>query len=54
MHSGGIGPYAAMALAIGFGVLEIELLASTAFAVGARRQTRELGLVMATGHACRW
>ncbi|MFI6830826.1 FtsX-like permease family protein [Kribbella sp. NPDC050241] len=44
-----IGPYAAMALIIGFGVLEIVLLAGTAFAVGARRQTRELGLVMATG-----
>jgi putative ABC transport system permease protein len=44
-----IGPYAAMALVIGFGVLEIVLLAGTAFAVGARRQTRELGLVMAAG-----
>ncbi|HEY3561090.1 MAG TPA: FtsX-like permease family protein [Kribbella sp.] len=44
-----IGPYAAMALVIGFGILEIVLLAGTAFAVGARRQTRELGLVMASG-----
>ena len=44
-----IGPYAAMALIISFGILEIVLLAGTAFAVGARRQTRELGLVMATG-----
>lgn len=44
-----IGPYAAMALVIGFGILEIVLLAGTAFAVGARRQTRELGLVMAAG-----
>ncbi|MGW6282142.1 FtsX-like permease family protein [Kribbella sp. NPDC055071] len=42
-------PYAVMALAIGFGLLEIVLLAGTAFAVGARRQTRELGLVLATG-----
>ncbi|MFB6725106.1 FtsX-like permease family protein [Kribbella sp. NPDC056345] len=46
---GGVGPYAAMALAIGFGILEIVLLAGTAFAVGARRQTRELGLVLSTG-----
>jgi putative ABC transport system permease protein len=53
MGSGDIGPYAAMALAIGFGVLEIVLLAGTAFAVGARRQTRELGLVMATGGTAR-
>ncbi|MGW7682389.1 FtsX-like permease family protein [Kribbella sp. NPDC054772] len=44
-----VGAYAAMALVIGFGVLEIVLLAGTAFAVGARRQTRELGLVMAAG-----
>ncbi|HWD79910.1 MAG TPA: FtsX-like permease family protein, partial [Kribbella sp.] len=44
-----IGPYAAMALVIGFGILEIVLLAGTAFAVGARRQTRELGLVLAAG-----
>jgi putative ABC transport system permease protein len=50
---GAIGPYAAMALAIGFGVLEIVLLAGTAFAVGARRQTRELGLVLASGGTAR-
>ncbi len=42
-----------MALAIGFGVLEIVLLAGTAFAVGARRQTRELGLVAAAGGTAR-
>ncbi|MEI8412159.1 MULTISPECIES: FtsX-like permease family protein [unclassified Kribbella] len=53
MRSSDIGPYAAMALAISFGVLEIVLLAGTAFAVGARRQTRELGLVMATGGTAR-
>ncbi len=41
--------WAAVVLVIGFGVLEIVLLAGTAFAVGARRQTRELGLVMTTG-----
>lgn len=41
--------WAAQALVIGFGVLEIVLLAGTAFAVGARRQTRELGLVTASG-----
>lgn len=40
---------AAMVLVIGFGVLEIILLAGTAFAVGARRQTRTLGLVTAAG-----
>ncbi|WP_328525069.1 FtsX-like permease family protein [Kribbella sp. NBC_00359] len=49
MPSRDIGPYAAMALVIGFGILEIILLAGTAFAVRARRQTRELGLVMAAG-----
>jgi putative ABC transport system permease protein len=43
------GAAAVMALVIGFGVLEIVLLAGTAFAVGARRQTRELGLVTAAG-----
>ncbi|WP_433164256.1 FtsX-like permease family protein [Kribbella sp. CA-247076] len=52
-QSGDLGPYAAMALAISFGVLEIVLLAGTAFAVGARRQTRELGLVMAAGGTAR-
>ncbi|GAB3940506.1 hypothetical protein GCM10029976_058310 [Kribbella albertanoniae] len=48
-YSTSVAPYAAMALAIGFGILEIVLLAGTAFAVGARRQTRELGLVLSTG-----
>ncbi|WP_405063371.1 FtsX-like permease family protein [Kribbella sp. NBC_01505] len=48
-----VGPYAAMALATGFGVLEIVLLAGTAFAVGARRQTRELGLILAAGGTAR-
>lgn len=43
------GATAVMALVIGFGILEIVLLAGTAFAVGARRQTRELGLVTAAG-----
>ncbi|MEV8377220.1 FtsX-like permease family protein [Kribbella sp. NPDC056861] len=43
------GATAVIALVIGFGVLEIVLLAGTAFAVGARRQTRELGLVTAAG-----
>ncbi|GAB2679291.1 ABC transporter permease [Kribbella swartbergensis] len=40
---------AATALVIGFGVVEIVLLAGTAFAVSARRQTREYGLVLAAG-----
>jgi len=43
------GASAVMALIIGFGILEIVLLAGTAFAVGARRQTRELGLITAAG-----
>jgi putative ABC transport system permease protein len=47
--SGDAGAAAVIALVIGFGVLEIVLLAGTAFAVGARRQTRELGLVTAAG-----
>ena len=33
----------------GFGLLEIVLLAGTAFAVGARRQVRELGTLLAAG-----
>ena len=33
----------------GFGLLEVLLLAGAAFAVGTRRQTRELGLLAATG-----
>ncbi|HWM09565.1 MAG TPA: ABC transporter permease [Solirubrobacteraceae bacterium] len=36
-------------LIAGIGLLEVVLLAGTAFAVGARRQTRELGLVAASG-----
>jgi putative ABC transport system permease protein len=48
----------AMAMLIsGLGLLEVVLLAGAAFAVGARRQTRELGLVGASGgsarHVCR-
>jgi len=34
---------------VGFGLAEIILLAGTAFAVGVRRQSRELGLVRAVG-----
>jgi putative ABC transport system permease protein len=37
------------AVIAGLGLLEIVLLAGTAFAVGARRQTRSLGLVAASG-----
>jgi putative ABC transport system permease protein len=37
----------------GLGLLEVVLLAGTAFAVGARRQTRELGLVSASGGSAR-
>lgn len=44
---------ALLALFIGFGVLEIVLLAGAAFAVGARRQVRELGLVGAQGGTAR-
>jgi putative ABC transport system permease protein len=43
------GAVAVMALVTGFGILEIVLLAGTAFAVIARRQTRDLGLVTAAG-----
>jgi putative ABC transport system permease protein len=39
----------AVALVVGFGLLEVVLLAGAAFAVGARRQVRELGLVGANG-----
>lgn len=41
------------ALIIGLGLLEVILLAGTAFAVGARRQVRSLGLVAATGGSTR-
>jgi putative ABC transport system permease protein len=44
---------ALVALIVGLGLLEIVLLAGTAFAVGARRQTRELGLVAAAGGSAR-
>jgi putative ABC transport system permease protein len=40
---------ALVTLLVGLGLLEIVLLAGTAFAVGARRQLRELGLVAASG-----
>ncbi|HWM56682.1 MAG TPA: FtsX-like permease family protein [Pseudonocardia sp.] len=42
-----------VALVVGFGVLEVMLLAGAAFAVGARRQVRELGLVGANGGTAR-
>ncbi|HEY0452016.1 ABC transporter permease [Actinophytocola sp.] len=38
-----------VALVVGFGVLEVVLLAGAAFAVGARRQVRDLGLIGANG-----
>ena len=41
------------AVIVGLGLLEVVLLAGTAFAVGARRQTRALGLVAATGGSSR-
>ena len=44
---------ALVALIAGFGLLEVVLLAGTAFAVGARRQVRELGLVSACGGSAR-
>jgi putative ABC transport system permease protein len=51
--SGGSGDSlrAAVIIAViaGFGLLEVVLLAGTAFAVGARRQVRTLGLVSASG-----
>ncbi|MGW7683924.1 FtsX-like permease family protein [Kribbella sp. NPDC054772] len=46
---GPVGAAAARVLIVGFAVLELVLLAGTAFAVVARRQTRELGLVTAVG-----
>ncbi len=45
--------WALAAIVVGLGLLEVVLLAGTAFAVGARRQTRELGLVAAGGGAPR-
>ena len=51
--SGGSGDKLRAAIVIsviaGFGLLEVVLLAGTAFAVGARRQVRTLGLVAASG-----
>ncbi len=38
-----------VALVVGFGLLEVVLLAGAAFAVGTRRQVRELGLIAANG-----
>lgn len=38
-----------VALTVGIGLLEVVLLAGAAFAVGARRQVRELGLMAAEG-----
>ncbi|MBB5787373.1 FtsX-like permease family protein [Jiangella mangrovi] len=40
---------ALVVLVVGLGLLEVVLLAGAAFAVGARRQVRELGLMMAGG-----
>ena len=40
---------ALVVLVVGLGLLEVVLLAGAAFAVGARRQVRELGLMMASG-----
>ncbi len=44
---------ALVAVIVGLGLLEVVLLAGTAFAVGARRQVRELGLVAASGGSAR-
>jgi putative ABC transport system permease protein len=41
------------ALIVGLGLLEVVLLAGTAFAVGARRQVRELGVIAASGATAR-
>jgi putative ABC transport system permease protein len=41
--------FALVAVIVGLGLLEVVLLAGTSFAVGARRQMRELGLVAASG-----
>lgn len=41
--------FGAIAVVVGFGLLEVVLLAGAAFAVGARRQVRELGLIAANG-----
>ena len=46
---GDVRSAALVMLIAGLGLLEVVLLAGTAFAVGARRQTRELGLLVASG-----
>jgi putative ABC transport system permease protein len=45
--------FAILGLVVGFGLIEVCLLAGTAFAVGARRQVRDLGLVAAAGGEAR-
>ncbi|MGH8775619.1 MAG: FtsX-like permease family protein, partial [Jiangellaceae bacterium] len=45
--------YALVALVVGLGLLEVVLLAGAAFAVGARRQVRDLGLVAVSGGTAR-
>ncbi len=55
-QSGGVGEVQAIALVslvVGLGLLEVVLLAGTAFAVGARRQVRDLGLVAVAGGTAR-
>ncbi len=55
-QSGSVGEVQAIALVslvIGLGLLEVVLLAGTAFAVGARRQVRDLGLVAVAGGTAR-
>lgn len=55
VDSGGVdfAVIAAVALVVGLSVLEVSLLAGAAFAVGARRQSRALGLLAATGGTAR-
>ena len=62
VHSGSGIPYvsaadaraAALALLVtGLGLLEVVLLAGTAFAVGARRQVHDIGVIAATGATAR-
>lgn len=43
------GAFTLAVVLIGFGLLEVVLLAGTAFAVGVRRQVREFGLLVTTG-----
>lgn len=42
-----------VALIVGLGLLEVVLLAGAAFAVAARRQVRDLGLVASNGGTAR-